>query len=130
MKTLVTALFLTLVSVSLCQAQLSKDIVSTWSVSFENEGQPMTAQVTFKADNTFAYDIMADGEIEVEGTYEISGDKVMMKETSTTFDSNCGDAVMTMQMKVEGNSLTVTPISDECEERRNEDNSPVTMSRV
>ncbi len=89
-------------------------IVGTWQSTIAGrEGNPMALQVTIKADNTYAVDFGADGEVEITGTYSVDGDQITVQDDA---GNECtGKGVYTF--KVTGDELLMERISEECEGR-------------
>lgn len=88
--------------------------VGTWKMSVpDKDGKMVPLKVDISADGTYAVDFMADGTIENKGKYTVEGGKMTIQDTE---GSDCtGQGVYTY--KVEGNTLTMTRVSDACADR-------------
>lgn len=105
---------------------MAQDHVGSWKIMVPNgEGGTMLMKVTMNADNTYHIDAGADGSVEIKGKYSISGDKVTIQDTEGTDCSAKG----VYTLKVSGNQLTMTMVSDACEGRGNPD-GPMVMTRM
>lgn len=105
---------------------MAQDHVGSWKIMVPNgEGGTMPMKVTMNADNTYHIDAGADGSVEIKGKYSISGDKVTIQDTEGTDCSAKG----VYTLKVSGNELTMTMVSDACEGRGNPD-GPMVMTRM
>lgn len=90
-------------------------VVGNWQLSFPtDDGGTMTVKVSMKNDGTYTVDFGVDGTIEVNGKYKVEGDKMTIKDVSGP-QSCSGTGVYTVT--VEGDTLTMKQISDECEGR-------------
>ena len=88
--------------------------VGDWMASGTTpEGETWSFKVSIKADNTYTVDFGTDGQIDIRGTYAISGDQITVKDNE---GSDCtGTGVY--KYTVDGASLTMTKVRDECEGR-------------
>lgn len=92
------------------QAQLG---TWTWETTGPN-GEKMNMQVTFKADNTFAVDAGVDGTIDIQGTFSLAGDRMTIKDNG----GNCDGKPGVYDMVVKGDTVNITMVSEECEDRK------------
>lgn len=88
--------------------------VGSWKMSVPGQdGKMAPLKVDIAADGTYTVDFMADGTIENKGKYTVEGEKMTIQDTE---GSDCtGKGVYTY--KVEGNTLTMTRVSDACADR-------------
>ena len=93
---------------------MAQSITGTWEMTMPGEnGEPVKFQAKISEDGTYTLDWMADGKIEAKGKYEISGNQVTIQDTE---GSDCkGKGVY--KYKIEGNTMTMTRVSDECPDR-------------
>jgi len=91
----------------------SQDMVGTWKMMVPDQSGGMVVMHSIiKADGTYQLDYEADGQIEFNGKYESEDDQVMF----WTVDGDCNEKG-NYHWKVEGNTMTLTLISDDCEGR-------------
>ena len=70
-------------------------------------------KVDISENGTYAVDFGADGTVENKGKYTVDGAKMTIQDTE---GSDCrGEGVYTF--KIEGNTLTMTRVSDPCADR-------------
>jgi hypothetical protein len=99
--------------------------VGTWSMSVPDENGKMTPlKVAIAADGTYAVDFGVDGTIENKGKYTVEGGKMTIQDTE---GSDC-TAPGVYTLKIEGDTMTMTRISDGCANRGGPD-GVMTMQR-
>lgn len=92
----------------------AQDLSGTWKMSMPDEnGNMVTVQSTISDDGTYALDWGADGSVEIKGKYTSENGQITFWDTS---GSQC-TAKGVYKWKVEGNTLTMTRVSDGCDGR-------------
>ena len=93
----------------------SVDITGNWNMTVPNEdGGTITIQVSIKTDGKYTVDFGVDGQIEVNGEYQLDGSKMTIKDVSGP--QACPQTAV-YTVAVSGNTLTMTRVSDPCEGR-------------
>ena len=93
---------------------MAQSIAGTWKMSVPaDDGSMMTLQANISADGTYALDWGADGSIEVKGKYTAENGKMTVQDTE---GAEC-TAQGVYNYKIEGNTLTMTRVSDGCPNR-------------
>lgn len=88
--------------------------VGSWKMSVPGQdGKMVPLKVDISADGTYAVDYMADGTVENKGKYTVEGEKMTIQDTE---GSDCTEKGV-YTYKVEGNTLTMTRVSDACADR-------------
>jgi hypothetical protein len=88
--------------------------VGTWQTSFPDQnGNPVPMQVTMSDKGTYALDFGNDGVVETTGKYSVEGDRMMIQDGTGTDCTGLG----VYTFKVEGETLTMTRVTDECTSR-------------
>lgn len=105
-------LFLTAMICFIAIGLSAQSPVGKWKFQFETPDGTLVIAADIKADGTYALDMGNDGSAEVNGTYTMSGDKMTISDDA----GDCtGKGVYTVA--VTDNTLTMTRVSDECENR-------------
>ncbi|MBK9489380.1 MAG: hypothetical protein IPO07_11775 [Haliscomenobacter sp.] len=93
---------------------MAQSPVGNWKMSVpDGNGNMVPLKVTISDQGTYAVDFGADGTIETKGKYTLDGAKMTVQDTE---GSDCtGQGVYTF--KVEGDTFTMTRVSDPCENR-------------
>lgn len=92
----------------------AQDITGTWKMAVPDEnGNMVTIKATISGDGTYALDWGADGSVEIKGKYTAEGGKMTIQDTS---GSEC-TAKGVYNYKIEGNTMTMTRVSDGCSNR-------------
>ena len=93
---------------------IAQNPVGAWKMSVPDENGKMTPlKVDISADGTYAVDFGADGTIENKGKYTLDGGKMTIQDTE---GSDC-TAQGVYTLKIEGDTLTMTRVSDGCANR-------------
>ncbi len=93
---------------------VAQNPVGAWKMSVPDENGKMTPmKVDISADGTYAVDFGADGTIENKGKYTLDGGKMTIQDTE---GSDC-TAQGVYTLKIEGNTMTMTRVSDSCANR-------------
>ena len=93
---------------------MAQSPAGTWKMSVPDQDGKMTPlKVDISENGTYAVDFGADGTVENKGKYTVDGAKMTIQDTE---GSDCmGEGVYTF--KIEGNTLTMTRVSDGCTNR-------------
>lgn len=93
---------------------LAQSPVGAWQMPIpDGSGGTVTLKVVISDQGTYTVDIGADGNIETKGKYTVEGSKMTIQDTEGT---ECtGQGVYTF--KVEGDTFTMTKVSEACEGR-------------
>lgn len=95
-------------------ALIAQNPVGAWKMSVPDENGKMTPmKVDISADGTYALDFGVDGTIETKGKYTLDGGKMTVQDTE---GSDC-TAPGVYILKIEGDTLTMTRVSDGCANR-------------
>ena len=88
--------------------------VGSWKLSVPGQDGKMVPLKVDIADNgTYTLDFGADGAVDSKGKYTVDGDKMTIQDTE---GSDCtGQGVYSL--KIEGNTMTMTRVSDACANR-------------
>ena len=117
-------LFLTCI-VMLPFGLMAQSPVGTWKMSVPDQnGNMIPLKVNISADGTYAVDFGADGTVENKGKYTVEGEKMTIQDTE---GSDC-TAQGVYTFKIEGDTLTMTRVSDGCTGRGGPD-GVMTMQR-
>ncbi len=117
-------LFLTLM-VMLPFGLMAQSPVGTWQMSVPDENGKMTPlKVEIAEGGAYTLDFGADGVIDTKGKYTVEGGKMTIQDTE---GSEC-TAQGVYTFKVEGDTLTMTRVSDSCAGRGGP-NGVMTMMR-
>lgn len=109
MKTL-CYLFLAIMSM-LPFGLMAQSPAGAWKMSVPDQDGKMTPlKVVLSADGTYTVDFGADGKIDIKGKYTMEGDKITVQDTE---GSDCAEKGV-YTLKIEGDTLTMTRISDGC----------------
>lgn len=93
---------------------MAQSPVGSWKVPVpDGNGNMITLKVDISAEGTFTLDVGADGSIETKGKYSMDGAKMTIQETEGTECTGVG----VYTLKVEGDTMTMTRISDACTDR-------------
>ena len=104
---------------------MAQSPVGSWKMSVPDENGKMTPlKVDISADGTYAVDFGADGTVENKGKYTVEGEKMTIQDTE---GSDC-TAQGVYTLKIEGDTLTMTRVSDGCDGRGGPD-GVMTMQR-
>lgn len=106
--------FLTLVLLLSPLSLMAQSPVGSWKLPVpDGSGNMITLKVDISAEGTFTLDVGADGNIETKGKYTMDGAKMTIQETEGTECTGVG----VYTLKVEGDTMTMTRISDACTDR-------------
>ncbi len=106
--------FLTLAVLISPLSLMAQSPVGSWKLSVpDGSGNMITLKVDISAEGTFTLDVGADGNIETKGKYTMDGAKMTIQETEGTECTGVG----VYTFKVEGDTMTMTRISDACTDR-------------
>jgi len=90
---------------------MAQSPVGTWNMSIPDENGKMTPlKAVISADGAYALDFGVDGTIDIKGKYTMEGGKMTIQDTE---GSDC-TAQGVYTLKVEGDILTMTRVSDGC----------------
>ena len=99
--------------------------VGAWKMSVPDQNGKMTPmKVDISADGTYAVDFGADGTVENKGKYTVESGKMTIQDTE---GSDCTEQGV-YTLKIEGDTLTMTRVSDGCANRGGPD-GVMTMQR-
>lgn len=95
-------------------ALLAQSPVGSWKLPVpDGNGNMVTLKVDISDQGTYTLDFGADGTVETKGKYTLEGGKMTVQDTD---GAECtGQGVYTI--KVEGDTMTMTRVSDACEGR-------------
>ena len=106
--------FLTLAVLLSPLSLMAQSPVGSWKLPVpDGTGNMITLKVEISAEGTFTLDVGADGNIETKGKYSMDGAKMTIQETEGTECTGVG----VYTIKVEGDTMTMTRISDACTDR-------------
>ena len=106
--------FLTLAVLLSPLSLMAQSPVGSWKLPVpDGSGNMITLKVDISAEGTFTLDVGADGNIETKGKYTMDGAKMSIQETEGTECTGVG----VYTIKVEGDTMTMTRISDACTDR-------------
>jgi hypothetical protein len=106
--------FLTLALLLSPLSLMAQSPVGSWKLPVpDGSGNMITLKVDISAEGTFTLDVGADGNIETKGKYTMDGAKMSIQETEGTECTGVG----VYTIKVEGDTMTMTRISDACTDR-------------
>ena len=106
--------FLTLTVLLSPLSLMAQSPVGSWKLPVpDGSGNMITLKVDISAEGTFTLDVGADGNIETKGKYTMDGAKMTIQETEGTECTGVG----VYTLKVEGDTMTMTRISDACTDR-------------
>ena len=89
-----------------------------WKIDVPMEdGTTLTAKLTI-TESTYALDMGVDGSVDAEGKYTMNGSEMTINDTGGPFACP-PDATGVYSVVVEGNTLMMERVSDECESRGN-----------
>jgi hypothetical protein len=104
---------------------MAQSPVGSWKMSVPDDSGKMTPlKVDISADGSYAVDFGADGVVENKGKYTVEGGKMTIQDTEC---SDC-TAQGVYTLKIEGDTLTMTRVSDGCAGRGGPD-GVMTMQR-
>jgi hypothetical protein len=122
--------FVALAFLFCCPFMMSaQSIVGSWSWDATTpDGKTVKNMLTFQKDGVYKVDIGMDGSYEIQGNYTFENDQVTISDTT---EGPCKGAKGVYKMKMEGNQVIASLVSDECAARRGDDpDTPMTMTRV
>ena len=97
-------------------SQPSDGLVGGWVITTPDEnGDPLTWQMTFTEEGTYHVDIMVDGSIDVHGKYWVEGKQITFQNNE---ECGCCDHKGQYKFWIENDKLWVDPIEDKCELRK------------
>ncbi len=106
--------FLTLALLLSPLSLMAQSPIGSWKLPVpDGSGNMITLKVDISAEGTFTLDVGADGNIETKGKYTMDGAKMTIQETEGTECTGVG----VYTIKVEGDTMTMTRISDACTDR-------------
>lgn len=92
----------------------AQSIEGSWSTQVpDGQGGMMTLKVTMD-NGSYAVDFGADGNIEINGKYEISGDQVTIQDTG---GPNACNGKGVYKLEISSTAMKMTRVSDECPDR-------------
>ena len=96
----------------------AQSVEGNWKVTFPTQdGKTMDALLIIDANGTYTVDLGMDGNVNVEGTYTMDGDKMTIQdikgEQACLGDGTAGVYTITVDDK----SLVMTRVNDPCEGR-------------
>ncbi|MGB3799232.1 MAG: hypothetical protein WA952_05410 [Lewinella sp.] len=94
--------------------------------STSSDGETLTNVLVLQEDGVVTIDMGSDGEMDIVSDYTIEEDKITV--TDTMEESPCYGISGIYHFEREGDSVTLTPVDDECEARRM--GAPKTMTLV
>jgi hypothetical protein len=104
---------------------MAQSPVGNWKMSVPDENGKLTPmKVDILADGSYNIDFGAEGSIEIKGKYTVDGAKMTIQDTE---GSDCPEKGV-YTFKVEGDTLTLTRMSDGCADRGGPD-GVMTMQR-
>lgn len=104
---------------------MAQSPVGAWKMSVPDQNGKMTPLiVNIAADGTYAVDFGADGTVENRGKYTVESGKMTIQDTE---GSDCTEPGV-YTFKIEGDTLTMTRVSDGCANRGGPD-GVMTMQR-
>mgnify|MGYP001332178249 CR=1 FL=1 len=104
---------------------MAQSPVGNWKLSVPDEsGNMIPLKVAISEDGTYALDFGADGKIDTKGKYTAEGGKMTIQDTE---GSDCTEQGV-YSFKIEGDTLTMTRVSDACANRGGPD-GVMTMQR-
>lgn len=80
----------------------------------DQEGNPVPLQVTINSGGTYSVDIAGDGNVDINGKYELNDGKMTVQDTGGPEACN-GKGVYSIE--VTEKTLKMTRVSDECPNR-------------
>ncbi len=93
---------------------MAQSPVGAWKMSIPDQNGKLTpVKVQIAEDGTYAIDFGADGTIDLKGKYTVEGGKITVQDTE---GSDC-TAPGVYTLKIEGDTLTMTRLSDGCTSR-------------
>ena len=106
--------FLTLALLLSPMSLMAQSPVGSWKLSVPDAtGTMIPLKVIMSDGGTFTLDFGADGVVETKGKYTLDGTKMTIQETE---GSQCTE-IGVYTLKVEGDTLTMTKVSDSCPNR-------------
>ena len=108
----------------------SQAFVGDWTISIPSDDgkTTMTAHLAIQGDGTYTVDFGEDGQVELHGTYEVSGDQMIIRDKEGGEGCPPGaKGVYTYAITDEG--MTMTRVSDECGTRGGPDGKMVFSRR-
>lgn len=92
----------------------AQSITGTWKLSVPDQsGKMMPLSVNIMETGTYTLDFGADGVVETKGKYSLDKDQMTIQDTEGTDCTEKG----VYTVKVDGNHLTMTQVSDGCPNR-------------
>ena len=97
---------------------MGQSYVGDWSIETTmDDGTTVIAKLTITG-STYSVDVGNDGSIEAEGKYTMNGSEMTVQDTGGTFACPA-DAKGVYSIVVEGETLMMERVSDDCESRGN-----------
>ena len=104
---------------------MAQSPVGACNMSIPDENGKMTPlKVDISADGTYSVDFGADGTVENKGKYTLDGGKMTIQDTEGSDGTEQG----VYTLKIEGDTLTMTRVSDGCANRGGQE-GVMTMQR-
>ena len=104
-----------------------QSLTGEWTYTMTTaEGDTLENLLVVNDDGTITIDIGTDGEVDVMSDYSIDGDRITVEDTRE--DSPCYGTPAVYQFVREGDTVTLTPVDEPCETRRQ--GAPTTMTLV
>ena len=114
MKTLIFPVLLCISTQLFAQEKIDHQIVGKWRFASE-DGSAFI--ISFTAMQNYQVDFAADGEFDLNGTFKIQGDNIVIADSF----GDCEGQEGVYTMSFEENKLTLTQVSDACSNRAGED---------
>ncbi|MDX2070054.1 MAG: hypothetical protein SFV55_16625 [Haliscomenobacter sp.] len=106
--------FLTLAFLLSPLSLMAQSPVGSWKLSVpDDKGNMIPLKVDISDQGTYTLDFGADGSVETKGKYTMDGAKMTVQDIE---GSDCAGAGV-YTLKVEGDTLTMTRVSDPCTNR-------------
>ncbi len=100
---------------------MGQSYVGDWSIETTmDDGTTVVAKLTITEGGSYSVDVGNDGSIEAEGKYTMNGSEMTVQDTGGTFACP-SDAKGVYSIVVEGKTLMMERVSDDCESRGNPD---------
>lgn len=110
----------TLILCCLSLSMMGQAHIGDWKIEVPMEGgTTVPAKLTF-TESTYVLDMGVDGSVDAEGKYSMNGSEMTVNDTGGPFACP-SDATGVYHIVVEGDTLMMERVSDECESRGNSD---------
>lgn len=123
-------ILLFLVCMALSLGAFSQSLVGNWTIDVpDKDGNMVPLKLTIVDNGTYTVDFRMDGEVEVNGQYEVAGDQITIWDTDGGAGGCEAGAKGVYTIAVTDTELKMTRVSDECETRGGPD-GVMTMTRM